>query len=65
MSYRSHRQTGQARSGAPAQVVVFGPQIERATGPVVQEVAIGPAPAAEETWRYAEGRRRPAQPRAY
>jgi hypothetical protein len=34
---------------------VFGPQIEPATAPVVLEVAIGPAPAAEETWRYAEG----------
>jgi hypothetical protein len=55
ISYRSHRQSDVARSGATVQVVVLGPQIEAATGPLVQEVAIGPAPAAEETWRYAEG----------
>jgi negative regulator of sigma E activity len=55
ISYRSHRHAEPSRAGGPVQVVVFGPQIEPASSPLVQQVAIGPAPAAEETWRYAEG----------
>lgn len=60
--YNAHRLRVMPASSAihPANssVVVIGPQVEPATGPVVQQITVGPSPelaAKGNSWRYAEG----------
>jgi anti-sigma factor RsiW len=43
---------------APLASMVLGPQAEPATGPVMQQITVGPSPALAaggDSWRYAEG----------